>query len=184
MAPLLLHDLLSLPQGDLTRPAVVDGARQWSFLALKNAVDAYASALLGAGIRRGDRVGILLPKCLEECAAIFAASQADAVFVPINPVLKPAQIRHILADSGARALITGETQLSMLGDALEGLEDLAILRADQIPLDTPVPALPVEPFLVRSTMPLVGPARSLCPNSPAPVDPLHPGKTPARCTSP
>ena len=142
MAPLLLHDLLSLPQGDLTRPAVVDGARQWSFLALKNAVDAYASALLGAGIRRGDRVGILLPKCLEECAAIFAASQADAVFVPINPVLKPAQIRHILADSGARALITGDSQIAMLADALEGLEDIAILRADQIALDTPVQALP------------------------------------------
>ncbi len=129
MNPVLLHDLLALPKPDLDRPALIDGARSWSFRQFQAEVEALAAAIHATGVTRGDRVAILLPKSLEECAAIFAASRADTVFVPINPVLKPQQIRHILVDSGAKVLITNATTRERLSEAVDGLESLAVLEA-------------------------------------------------------
>ena len=72
------------------------------------------------GVRRGDRIAIYLEKRIETVVTIFAASAAGVVFVPINPVLKPQQVRHILADSGARVLITSTERLGQLTASLEG----------------------------------------------------------------
>lgn len=130
MNAVLLHDLLSLPKSDWDRPALLDGARHWSFRMLAVEVETLAGAIRARGVERGDRVAILLPKCLEECAAIFAASRADAVFVPINPVLKAQQIRHILIDSGAALLITNREQREKLGEAIEGIEGLSVLDVE------------------------------------------------------
>ena len=131
MTPYLLHHLLALPAVDADHPAIVDGERRWTYPALRDHVDAIAAAIFRHGLARGARVAILLPKSLEECAAIFGASRADAVFVPINPVLRPAQIRHILADSGARLLITNGVQLANIAEVLGEFPTLAILRVDQ-----------------------------------------------------
>ncbi|MBN8533565.1 MAG: AMP-binding protein [Rhizobiales bacterium] len=130
MNAVLLHDLLTLPKPDQDRPALIDGARHWSFRMLAAEVEKLAGAVRARGIERGDRVAILLPKCLEECAAIFAASRADAVFVPINPVLKAQQIRHILIDSGAALLITTLEQREKLGAAIDGIDGLSILDVE------------------------------------------------------
>ena len=140
--PVRLHDLLARMPGDEDRIAVVDRERSWSYTDLACAVDKLAARLVGAGVGRGDRVAIVLPKCLEECAAIFAASRADAVFVPINPVLKSDQIRHILADCEARAIITDEDGLAKHASAWQGLEGLAVLRAAD---DSSEPAPPLPP---------------------------------------
>jgi acyl-coenzyme A synthetase/AMP-(fatty) acid ligase len=125
MSLVLLHDLLALPKPDLARPAIVDGDRSWSYADLRREVEALASAIAAAGAGRGDRVAILLPKSLPECAALFAASRADAVVVPINPQLRAQQVRHILVDSGARVLVTSGAQLDRLGDTLADLPGLA-----------------------------------------------------------
>lgn len=82
---------------------------------------ACGARLRGAGVLRGDRVGVLLPKSLGECAAIFGASFADGVVVPINPLLRPLQIRHILADCGATALVTDESWADALKDIVSDL---------------------------------------------------------------
>lgn len=130
MNAVLLHDLLALPKPDPDRPALLDGARHWSFRMLAEEVETLAGAILARNVERGDRVAILLPKCLEECAAIFAASRSDAVFVPINPVLKAQQIRHILIDSGAVLLITNRDLREKLGEAIEGINGLSVLDVE------------------------------------------------------
>lgn len=65
-----------------------------------------AAQLRGLGLERGDRVAVYLEKRLETIASIFGISAAGGVFVPINHVLKPPQVAHIVNDSGARVLIT------------------------------------------------------------------------------
>lgn len=83
-----------------------------------------AGALRHAGLRPGDRVAIYLDKRIETVAAIFAASTAGAAFVPINPVLRAPQVGHILADSGARVLVTSGDRLATLDAGLDaGLGD-------------------------------------------------------------
>lgn len=130
MSAVLLHDLLTLPKPDPDRPALLDGARHWSFRTLTEEVETLAGAIRARHVERGDRVAILLPKCLEECAAIFASSRSDAVFVPINPVLKAQQIRHILIDSGAVLLITNRDLREKLGEAIEGIDGLSVLDVE------------------------------------------------------
>jgi acyl-CoA synthetase (AMP-forming)/AMP-acid ligase II len=79
-----------------------------------------AAQLLGLGLQPGDRVAIYLEKRLETVVAMFGASAAGGVFVPINHVLKPLQVGHILANSGARVLNTTTDRLSQLAPALSG----------------------------------------------------------------
>lgn len=133
--PVLLHDLLLAAAKDPSRVAIVDEDREWSYGELSARASALADALARAGVARGDRVGILLPKSFDECAAIFAVSAADGVFIPINPTLRPAQIGHILADSGARALISAEALLATLGDALADLPGLRVVSVDETAAD-------------------------------------------------
>ncbi|MHB1110425.1 MAG: AMP-binding protein [Devosia sp.] len=130
--PYALHHLLAGRAADADRVAVVDGARTMTYGAFGLRVNACAAALRDAGVARGDRVAILLPKSLEECWAIFGASRADAVFVPVNSLLRAAQIRHIVEDSGAAALITCRPLLSLAHDALAGIEGVVLLVAEDI----------------------------------------------------
>lgn len=57
------------------------------------------------GISKGERVGILLDKSIEQVVAFFGTSFADAVSAFINPVLKKEQIEHIIRDCDAKLLI-------------------------------------------------------------------------------
>lgn len=133
----LLHHLLDQRSGEPERLALVDGARRLTFGQFAASVEQMAAKLVDAGVARGDRVAIFLPKSLEECVAIFAISRAGGVFVPINAALKPAQVRHIIEDCGARVLISAPEFLSGLENACPAL--LGIALADERP-DTPAPA--------------------------------------------
>ena len=73
-----------------------------------------ACGLADIGIEKGDRVAIWLPKSFEAVIGMFADAECGAIFVPVNPVLKPAQVKHILADSGARCLITSADRVATL----------------------------------------------------------------------
>lgn len=117
----LLHDLLHLHEGDAEREAIVDGTRRFTFGDLDRAAKGVASRLQAYGLERGDRVAFFLPKSFEECAAIFGISLAGGVLVPINPLLKAQQARHIIDDCDARFLIADPAlwheSRELLGDA-------------------------------------------------------------------
>jgi acyl-CoA ligase (AMP-forming) (exosortase A-associated) len=111
----LLHDLIAASAA--ARPdhtALHAGKGRISYAQLADLVERVANGLRALGIRRGDRVAIYLPKSVETVAAMFGASAAGAVFVPVNPVLKAPQVAHILRDSGARVLITSASRAAGL----------------------------------------------------------------------
>ena len=54
----------------------------------------------------GTRIAVLLPNCPESVVAAYASFASGNIFVPINPLLRPRQIQHILNDSGASVLVT------------------------------------------------------------------------------
>ena len=74
---------------------------------------AHRDGLLGLEIGRADRVAVWLDKSPETVVACFGAAAAGAVFVPVNPVLKPMQVAHVLADSGAKGLVTSRQRLAL-----------------------------------------------------------------------
>ena len=105
-------------------PALSHGGELQSYGELAETVQRAARGLVGLGLARGDRVAVFLEKRLETIAAFFAAAAAGCAFVPVNPQLKPRQVAHILADCGARALVTSQARLAALGGALEGCDEL------------------------------------------------------------
>ena len=131
-APYLLHHLLPGAGAAPDRPAVTDGAQTLTYRDLKAASMRCAAALRRMGLRRGDRVVICLPRGVEECWAIFGTSKASGVFVPANALLRGAQIRHLVQDSGARIVITNEAIAGVVDDAVHGLADVQILRTEDI----------------------------------------------------
>nr|WP_252511165.1 AMP-binding protein [Phreatobacter aquaticus] len=142
--PVLVHHLLARETGGAGRPALIDGDRTMTREELQGAAAICAGRLAGAGLERGDRVAIALPKSLEECWAIFGTSLAGGVFVPVNVLLKPQQVRHILADCGARILLTSEALAASLGPGLAGL-DIVIMTVDGADWQAaPVASLPAD----------------------------------------
>jgi len=89
--------------GDKTA-LVYDGAR-FTYGALDASANRLANALIGAGIRRGDRVAVYLNNSVEAVVAIFAALKANAAFVVINHTTKRDKLHYILKNCAAAALV-------------------------------------------------------------------------------
>jgi acyl-CoA ligase (AMP-forming) (exosortase A-associated) len=131
-APLRVHDLLGEGRDGEDRLALIQDKHRLTYGDLRMLVRRYAGALHAAGLRRGDRVAILLPKSIEECVAILAVSRAGGVFVPINPLLRPAQARHIVENSDARILLTDAALRDNHGAAMAGLPCLSVIDIDAL----------------------------------------------------
>ena len=110
--PISLDHLASRGRPD--SPALTVGQQTLSFGALEVMVGQTAAALLGQGLKRGDRVASWMGKTIVACVLPLACARAGLVHVPINPVLKRGQAAHILADSGARLLIANNARLETL----------------------------------------------------------------------
>ena len=82
-----------------------------------------AHGLAGRGIMPGDRVAVQLQNVPEYPLAIIAAWMAGAVAVTINPMATTADVSHLLADSGARALIAAADTLDALNGRQAGFQD-------------------------------------------------------------
>lgn len=105
--------------------ALIDNAGlEVTYEAFESTVRKLATLLHDRGVGPGDRIAVYLPKALLACAAPYAASMLGAVFVPLNPVLKPRQVEHVLNDSGAVALITSAVRARNLQGVIDASETL------------------------------------------------------------
>jgi long-chain acyl-CoA synthetase len=68
--------------------------------------DALAAALTGLGLRRGDRIALYLQNMPQFIVGLLAAWKLGATVVPVNPMLKERELRYVLKDSGAKAIIS------------------------------------------------------------------------------
>lgn len=106
------------------RLALTFGAQHLTYSALASAIRSFACGLVSLGTQRGDRVAIYLDKRIETVVACFGAAHAGAAFVPINPLLKPDQVGHILRDCNVKVLITIPERVEILQGVLASAVDL------------------------------------------------------------
>jgi acyl-CoA ligase (AMP-forming) (exosortase A-associated) len=109
--------------------ALVHRKSRISYSMLAWEVGSAARALLALGLGSGERVGVYLEKRPETVIALFGAAAAGAVFVPINPLLKPEQVAYILRDCNVRILVTSAERLKLLASALPNCHDLRTVIA-------------------------------------------------------
>jgi acyl-CoA ligase (AMP-forming) (exosortase A-associated) len=103
-------------RGKAEAPALLTREGLLDYAGLERQIGALAAALKARGLVRGDRVASWLPKGRMTALLPLACARAGLVHVPINPLLKRAQVAHILADSGASLLISGKARIGLLGE--------------------------------------------------------------------
>ncbi|MFZ9501751.1 MAG: AMP-binding protein [Beijerinckiaceae bacterium] len=113
------------------RPAILDasggGLVTTTYGALKARSDALAAALAARGLRRGDRVAILLPQCEQTVSAHLAAYKLGCVALPLAALFGVDALEHRLRDAGARALVTDAAGLAKARALRAGLPELELL---------------------------------------------------------
>lgn len=93
-----------------------------------------AAGLRRLGVGRGDRVVVYMEKRVETVVALFAVAAAGGVFVPVNPVYKAPQIRHIVDDCTAVAVITTGERYATVRTAIAGTPTVAeVVRVGEVP---------------------------------------------------
>lgn len=97
--------------------AVVLRHRTLSYKELRERVSLLAAWLATAVPEKGARVASWAAKGEMTCLLPLAAARAGLVHVPVNPLLKHAQVAHILADSGASVLIANKARLESLSES-------------------------------------------------------------------
>jgi acyl-CoA ligase (AMP-forming) (exosortase A-associated) len=118
--------------------ALVYGAQRCTYRTLAGQVTAMAALLLARGLQPGERVAVYMEKRIENVAAMFGASAAGCVFVPVNPLLKPEQVAYILADCSVRLLVTTPERLAQLSPVLAACPALqAVLVTEGALASTP-----------------------------------------------
>ncbi|MDT4943014.1 MAG: long-chain acyl-CoA synthetase, partial [Pseudonocardiales bacterium] len=104
------------------RTALAFLGRTVTYRELADAVDRFAGALHGLGVRKGDRVALILPNCPQQVIAFFATLRVGGVVVQHNPLYTPSELRHQLTDSGATVAVVYDGAYARLAQAREGTE--------------------------------------------------------------
>ncbi len=105
--------------------ALIFGARVGTMLldarlrygTLDRAVDRFAGALQNMGVRKGDRVALMLPNCPQFVIGAYAIWRIGGVVVCCNPLYVASEVRHLLNDSGTETIIV----MSSLYDRVKGI---------------------------------------------------------------
>ena len=102
--------------------ALIDREGALDYAGLEQQVGALAASLAAKGLEPGARVASWLPKNRMTCLLPLACARADLIHVPVNPLLKRAQLAHIAADSEPGLLMTNHARAATLesGDLPEG----------------------------------------------------------------
>lgn len=87
-------------------PALVACDKKMTYREFDEECNRIANALIGLGVRRGDRIVILLPRRSSLITAIYGTMKAGAAYIPCDPDYPDDRIRLITEDSDAKYIIT------------------------------------------------------------------------------
>lgn len=104
------------------KPALIDGDRMVTYLALRDRVAAAAAGLRARGVVRGDRVAILSMNRAEYVEVLFAAARLGAIAVPLNWRLAAPEVAFQLGDSGPKVLLVDQNLFELANTVRERSE--------------------------------------------------------------
>lgn len=91
------------------KPAIIYLGGSFSYAAMKELIDRFATALYELGVRDNDKVMIYIPNCPQFLTAYLGAQQIGAIPVPISPIYTPSEITYLINDSGAETVLCQDT---------------------------------------------------------------------------
>ena len=101
------------------RTAIRFFGRSTTYAQLDALVNRFANALLALGVRKGERVALLMPNCPQMVLAYYGGLRAGAVIVPTSPLYVESELEHQLADAEVSVVVC----LSSLFGRLQAVRD-------------------------------------------------------------
>ena len=98
----------NLKAGRADKPAFIDPRGTWTYGQLADRVARFAAVLRALGVRREERVLIVLLDTIDWPTAFLGCLKAGVVAVPVNTLMTEDDYRFMLADSRARVLVVSE----------------------------------------------------------------------------
>jgi acyl-CoA ligase (AMP-forming) (exosortase A-associated) len=105
-------------------PALTYKDQTATYAELWELANGFAAGVGGLGLARGERIGLLLDKRIETVASVIGSSAGGGVFVPINPLLKGAQVAYIVDDCDVRVLVTTAQRYELMREDLASCASL------------------------------------------------------------
>jgi long-chain acyl-CoA synthetase len=100
------------------RPAIMYLGEIFSYRALRELSERFAGALMELGIRKGDRVMIYIPNCIQWVIGFLAIQKIGAVLVPISPIYTSFEIEYMIKDSGVETALCQDTNFCYVKEVL------------------------------------------------------------------
>src|SRR5271165_2786603 len=125
----VLQQLLSASAARYPEKAAVWArGRSISYRELDERSNQLAHLLMQGGVRKGDRVGLFFPKCVESIISMFGVLKAGAAYVPLDPQAPVDRIGYIIGNCGIKVLITQDERRRSLDAATrEALEACVVI---------------------------------------------------------
>lgn len=166
--PRLVHDILDQAADQAPhRPALSDGTGTIDYVELRESTLRAAAVLHELGVRPGDRVAATAIPRSEFATLLYAVSRVGAVFVPVHPLSRPFQLKHILTDAAPQVFVRADEDPYQPADVEHVLSwaELAALVGRAVPEPPRPPAL-TDPTLVFYTSGSSGfPKGVICPHA-------------------
>lgn len=111
------------------RPAFESFGKAITFAETRRAAEAFAGWLQAKGLKKGDRVALMMPNILAYPAAIFGVLLGGFTVVNVNPLYTARELTHQVNDAGARVLVVIENFAHVVEEAKPNLKLDAIVIA-------------------------------------------------------
>jgi amino acid adenylation domain-containing protein len=111
------------------RPALTRGEHTWTYAELDAAANRVANTLIAGGVRRGDRVGVLLDRTERVVETILGVLKAGAAYVPVDLTSPEDRARFVFGDTGVEVVVTDEF-LDTVAAAPDTRPDVPVAAAD------------------------------------------------------
>ena len=152
--------------------ALVFFGEKITYRALKAQVDLLAGYLQECGVKRGDRVLLQMQNSPQFVMAFYAILRADAIVVPVNPMLLTDELRHTVEDSAAEIALSAQELLPQITPLLGNTHLRRIVVAcyadyltdadNDVPSWVSAPPQPLRRYPVPATRPIRGPMWCAC----------------------
>ncbi|MDQ3509345.1 MAG: benzoate-CoA ligase family protein [Actinomycetota bacterium] len=113
----------NLEAGREDKTAIFCGDEEVTYGELARRINRFGNSLAGLGVRREDRILLMLNDTPSFPVAFFGAMRMGAVPIPVNTLLKPDEYRFFIENSGAKAVVCDAMHHATIRDALEGYSE-------------------------------------------------------------
>jgi benzoate-CoA ligase len=158
--------LMVLNEGRASKIAFIDDTGSLSYSELATQIKSFAAGLQAAGIRREERVLLLMQDCCDWPVAFLGAMYAGIVPVAVNTLLTADDYAFMLAHSRAQAIIVSNALLPIAQTAMaQAAHEVKITIVSNAATSLPIDAVAMSDFI----------AKQAAQNKPAPTRPDDPG---------